>query len=363
MKSLATSTVLHVVILTWGLWAIGTTPPLDMSASEALPVSLVPIDEYSSSIAGAEDAPLTETPAPEETETEATLPMPAENVGDNEVDLATPPRPEAAPRETVQTATAETPPPPTPEPLPEPEPQPVVEETPPPVPTPEPEPEVAEQPPAPEEPPVIDEAAPQVAEAPPEPAPPRNVPTPQLRPTPPRPAPEPTRTAERTPTPPTPARQTPPTPPREPARTESQSEPEFDADEIGALLNRERSAGGGAQRSDQTAALGGTRTTGATLTASELDALRGQIQRCWNPPAGVSEAGSLRISIQMRLDQSGALQGMPQIVSGGGASMIERVAGEAALRAIRLCAPYNLPVEKYDTWSQVQINFDPSQMF
>src|SRR5687768_7568605 len=110
MKSLATSTALHVVLLTWGLWSLGTTPPLDMSASEPLPVSIVPIEEYSSSVAGEEEAELTDTPAPAPTEAPETLPMPAENVGENEVDLATPPRPEAAPRETVQTATAEAPP-------------------------------------------------------------------------------------------------------------------------------------------------------------------------------------------------------------------------------------------------------------
>ncbi len=54
---------------------------------------------------------------------------------------------------------------------------------------------------------------------------------------------------------------------------------------------------------------------------------------------------------------------MPEILSGGGSSMAERVASEAAVRAVRRCAPYNLPAEKYDTWAQVTVNFDPSQMF
>ena len=36
---------------------------------------------------------------------------------------------------------------------------------------------------------------------------------------------------------------------------------------------------------------------------------------------------------------------------------------EAAVRAVRRCAPYSLPAEKYDTWKDVTFNFDPSQMF
>ncbi|WP_185983320.1 hypothetical protein [Aureimonas mangrovi] len=360
MKAFTTSTILHTLLLTWGLWSFGQPRPLDMTQGESLPVSIVPVEEYSQAMVGEREAEMTDTPAPEPTEAPETLPMPAENVGENEVDLASPPRPETAPRERVQTATSEAPPPPPP---PAPEPEPVVEPAPEPEPAP-PEPEVAEPAPAPapEPEPVIDEAAPQVAEAEPEPqeAPaPQNVPLPQVRPVP------PVREAERpAETPPTPPREQPAREPeRETAESQAQEEPEFDADEIAALLNRESSAGGGAQRSQDQASLGATRNTGERLSQSELDALRGQIQRCWSPPAGVAEAGSLRISIQMSLDPSGQLQGMPQIVSGGGGSSIERIAGEAAVRAVRRCAPYNLPIEKYETWSQVQINFDPSEMF
>ncbi|WP_062228882.1 cell envelope integrity protein TolA [Aureimonas frigidaquae] len=343
MKPFATSAVLHALVLTWGLWHFQPAP-LDLTQGEALPVSVVPIEEYSEVVAGDDEAPMTETPAPTPTQAPERTPMPAENVGENEVDLDTPPRPQEAPRETVQTATADAPPPAA-EPEPEPQPQeaPPEEATPEPVPVPEPEPEPEPQP--------TEQAA--VEPAPePEPQLPQNVPTPQVRPQPPQPVetprPQPTRTAERTPQ-------------ERPAQ--DQTEREFDADEIAALLNREQSAGGGARRSEQAASLGGQRTTGAKLSQSELDALRAQVQRCWSPPAGISDAGTLRVSIQMQLDPSGALIGVPQIVNGGGSSTAERVAGEAAVRAVRRCAPYSLPSDKYDSWRQVQINFDPSQMF
>ena len=57
------STVLHAAVLTWGLWTFGQPEPLDMGG-EALPVSLVPIEEFSQATLGAEDAPLAETSAP-----------------------------------------------------------------------------------------------------------------------------------------------------------------------------------------------------------------------------------------------------------------------------------------------------------
>jgi outer membrane biosynthesis protein TonB len=141
-------------------------------------------------------------------------------------------------------------------------------------------------------------------------------------------------------------------------------EKEFDADEVAALLNKEKASGGGAKRSTETASLGGDKTTNGTkLSQSEMDALRGQVQRCWNIPAGAADAGDLRVSVKFKLDRSGALEGSPEIISGGGSAGVERAAAEAARRAVSRCAPYNLPAEKYEAWADVIVNFDPSEMF
>jgi outer membrane biosynthesis protein TonB len=373
MKPLVTSTILHTAILTWGLWSLGTPEKLDMGG-EALPVTLV--TDVSEATLGAQDAPEAEKSAPTPTKTPAKLPMPAENVGDNEVDLATPPTPKASPQENVSTAEAPPPPPPpavTPQARPEP-PQPA-----PPEPTP-PEPPIetaeAKPEPTPAEPaPEIDPLAAEIAKAEAEtPAPPRKVPTPQAKPKPPEPKPpEPVKVAEAKKAEPVkePAKEAAkdtakskdkPKDTKKPA-AQSSSEKSFNADEIAALLNKQDSSGGGAKRSDAQAALGAKKQTGGSLSQSEMDALIGQISACWNPPAGSMDAGSFRVKIAMRLGPSGELEGIPEVVSGGGASMAERTASEAAIRAVRRCAPYNLPAEKYDTWAQVTVNFDPSQMF
>ncbi len=94
-----------------------------------------------------------------------------------------------------------------------------------------------------------------------------------------------------------------------------------------------------------------------------MDALRGQVQRCWNIPAGAADAANLKVSIQFRLDRSGALEGRPEIIRRRRLGGVERAAAEAARRAVVRCAPYNLPAEKYETWAEVVVNFDPSEMF
>lgn len=362
------SAVLHAAVLSWGLWSLGAPEPLEVANVESLPVELVPVEDYSQSLIGRADAPVTETPSPDPTETPA-VDDAAQNVGENSVDLDAPPTPIERERAVEQTAApVAAAPPPQPEPSPEPVPEAV--------PTPRPEPpqptETAQpqetQPaePAPQEADPIEEAiataesepAPDPEPQPePQPAPapaapqvaslPDSGPVPQARPSPPRPAQNETRTPDR--------------PVEKPVQA-AEDDSEFDPDKIAALLNKEKSAGGGAKRSQQQASLGGDRRTGAKLSMSELDALRGQVSQCWSPPAGVSEAGSLRVTIRMRLDPSGGLEGRPELVDGGNGSTVERAAGEAALRAVIRCAPYTLPPEKYDTWSEVLLNFDPSQM-
>lgn len=349
---LATSLTLHAAALGFGLFSLSAPAPLQAVDVESFPIDIVPMEEFAQSVQGDREAPAAERPAPVPT----TRPEPvedAQNVGDNTVDLDTAPTPDPRPRP-VETAAA---PPPEPEPTPRP-----AEAT--------PEPEPAPQP-APPEPAPTTEVAPEPQpqqEVMPDPAPepavtetaqaeafnlPQSAPTPQSRPQPPQA--QSARTPERR----EPERQ----PQREQTAQQQSQEREFDADQIAALLNQDRPSGGGAQRSEQQAALGGRQTTGTRLAQSEIDGLRSQIQRCWNVPAGVADAQDLKVTIRMRLNQTGEIDGSPEIVAGAGNSTAGRAATEAARRAVLRCAPYNMPTDKYDAWSEVVVNFDPRDMF
>jgi len=346
---LIVSTSLHAALIGFGLFTLSAPRALEVADVEAFPVDIVPVSEITQIQQGEREAPVAERAAP--TPTSRPEPVPdARNVGENTVDLPTPPTPAPSPRE-VQTAAA---PPPSPEPAPK-----LAEKSPPvpaetkpePVPatemTPEPQPKQEVRPdPAPET---------AVAETPEAEAValPDSAPSPQARPQPPQ-----AQTAK------APERKNAEKPAEREARKPKSEDREFNADQIAALLNRDKPSGGGAKRSSEQAALGGRETTGgAKLTQSEMDALRGQIQRCWNIPAGAMDAENLKVSVQFKLSRSGELEGRPEIVSGGGGGGVERAAAESARRAILQCAPYNLPADKYEAWADVIVHFDPRDMF
>jgi outer membrane biosynthesis protein TonB len=333
---LTTSVAMHVVLIGAGLVSLSPPSALESSNFESFPVEMVPISEISSSVRGERDAPVSERPAPEPTTAESQVDN-AQNIGNNEIDLpnmaalpgnrpvesaAPPPPAEEPPPPPVQEAEAP------PEPAPEPEPAPVEAEA----------PEPSEQ--------AVAQEQPRDAVALPDSAPrPQTRPQPQVAQQPPQ-----QREPER------------PRPTQETAQQPSQDS-NFNADEIAALLSQEEARGGGAARSQDQASLGGRNTTGATLSQSEIDSLRSQVSRCWNPPVGAAEAENMVVSIRLRLDPSGALDGNPEIVSGRGASMAERAAADAARRAVMRCAPFNAPADKYEAWADVQFNFDPRDMF
>ena len=97
------------------------------------------------------------------------------------------------------------------------------------------------------------------------------------------------------------------------------------------------------------------------VSASEIAALRAQIERCWRPPVAVLDAGSLRVRIKIYLTPEGAVGQSPEILSDI-SDPVKRVAAESAQRAVLECTPYSMPEEKYDSWKEVILNFDPRDM-
>ncbi len=116
-----------------------------------------------------------------------------------------------------------------------------------------------------------------------------------------------------------------------------------------------------AVKTSQLARLSARRST-ATLEAM----VQAQVERCWSPPAGAKDAENLVVKIRIWLTLEGKLVRPPQILSQSFFSSAQnsfyRVAAESAARAVRRCAPYNLPKDRYDQWGQIDLNFDPSQM-
>lgn len=340
--SLFTSSLLHTLALSAALVSLGSPEKLEFAPMETLPVDIVPIEEFTQIQKGSTDAPLAEKSAPVPTQKPA-IAEPAENIGDNEVDLKSPPTPSQRPVEQEVAAApkkVETPAP-TPDPKVNEVKEVVKEDT---APPPEPEPQPTEPQPA-------EEA---VAE---------EIPLPEQAPIPAaRPKPEIAKPAEKKPAPKPDAKKD--TKAQETAKSKPQMESDFNADEVAALLNKTDAAGGGAKRSTDQEALGGrTDTGGSKLSQSELDALRGVIQDNWLITPGMADAADVRVRVTFRLDQNGALIGEPEATATGGSPSAQQVLMSGAVRAVRKSAPFtNLPPDKYDAWSEVVVNFDPSEL-
>lgn len=371
-KSLGTSLVAHTLLLSWALISISAPASFEVAPVEALPVDIVPVESITQIQQGDKKAPMNEKPSPKETKKQNVVEN-AENAGENDVDLKNPPTPVKKP---VQTETAAAPPK-NEKPLPNPAnenndvkevapeetaPKPVETAA---LPTPRPEiaPPIPKQEPEPPKP----EPTPQKAEESPLPT---SVPVPETRPRPPKP--EEPKAAEK---PPEKKQETVKATEKpsdkkvadkkqETAKSTSSKESDFNADDIAALLNKQDAAGGGAKRSQQTASLGGKKTTGgSTLSQSEMDALKGQIQNNWSVISGIDGAKGMIITVTMKLDESGAIIGRPEVTSTGGTESARRMLEGSALRAVMRSSPFkNLPADKYDAWSEVVVNFDPSEL-
>jgi hypothetical protein len=103
---------------------------------------------------------------------------------------------------------------------------------------------------------------------------------------------------------------------------------------------------------------------GNQLTLSEVDAIRYQIEQCWNVPVGAPDARDLVIKIQISLKPDGSLKRQPVIL--GRDRMDDgffRTAAESARRAVQRCTPLkNLPTSKYDRWQDITVTFNPREM-
>jgi len=142
---------------------------------------------------------------------------------------------------------------------------------------------------------------------------------------------------------------------------------DFNPDQIAALLNKVPEKKAPTKTSDIT----GTPLKGkfdslagndAQLSADMVDWLRQQVERCWAPPTGVREAQNLMVKVHFALGQDGTVLSGPEVLNPG-ADALTKAAESSAVRAVLMCAPYKgLPLDKYDIWKDVILNFDPSRM-
>ncbi|MDX8453345.1 TonB family protein [Mesorhizobium sp. VK9D] len=377
---LTSSVILHTVALAFGLFTLSSPPAMPAADVESVAVDIVPMEAVPQTLQGDKKSVMHEKPAPLPTKRPDVVPI-AQKVGENTVDTDKPVTDEAKPKPVEKTAAPPPAPTPTekpavedvPKPQEKPKPTPATEVAPKPTPKEEvkpepvkqtePKPTPAKEPtpaPQPDKTAAIqkEEVKPDaVAEAISQDQPaeeaklPDSAPAPEARP---KPQPAQAESAK------APDRKDAEQPVKEASSKPKSDDKQFNADEISALLDKQKPSGGGAKRSTQQASLGGEKDQGQKLSKSEEGALRDQLAGCWTFPAGMEATDDLIAVISFNLDASGKLDGRPVVEKSSGNRQVD----ESAVRAIQKCnmAGLQVPAGKQDIWGQIKVTFDPREM-
>jgi hypothetical protein len=105
---------------------------------------------------------------------------------------------------------------------------------------------------------------------------------------------------------------------------------------------------------------------GLKLTISEQDALRRQLEKCWNVPIGARDIQEMAVEIKMDINPDRTLrQAVILDENRYNRDSFFRAVADSAMRAIYnpACSPFALPPDKYETWKRTIVNFNPRDMF
>lgn len=209
----------------------------------------------------------------------------------------------------------------------------------------------------------------------------------------PKPTP-PVKTAEATPTPPEPEPAPVPTPPKpeikkpdikkvekpeppKPLKKEEKKETKKAESELDAILKSikndaakekttEKKEAPKERTSDSPKAMSSRFDPSQMMSLSEKDAIMGQLSKCWNPPAGAKNAHELIVVINAQFNNDGSYikaEIAPESMGRYNSDSFFRAAAEAALRAVKQCSPLKgLSPDKYATWGNMELHFDPRDL-
>lgn len=101
------------------------------------------------------------------------------------------------------------------------------------------------------------------------------------------------------------------------------------------------------------------------LSISEKDMIRSQFIKCWSVPAGARDADSLVVQLRVKVNQDGSVTDAKLAADEGRyySDSFFRAAADSAIRAVWKCSPLqHLPPDKYSSWKDMELTFDPREM-
>lgn len=104
-----------------------------------------------------------------------------------------------------------------------------------------------------------------------------------------------------------------------------------------------------------------TDITASKITISEIDAIRTQIKQCWNIDPGARGIADMVVEITVSLSADGKVI-ETNIVDKAryNSDSFFRSLADSAERAIHICSPLRVPADKYETWKDMRLYFNPS---
>ena len=98
------------------------------------------------------------------------------------------------------------------------------------------------------------------------------------------------------------------------------------------------------------------------LSAAEADRFALQIQQCWSVPTG--DATAVTVSLELHEDGTVLAETIALVSPTVPQGEATEQSFQAARRAILRCqgAGYDLPVDKYAHWREIELTFDPESM-
>ncbi|MGA1210169.1 MAG: energy transducer TonB, partial [Gemmobacter sp.] len=137
-------------------------------------------------------------------------------------------------------------------------------------------------------------------------------------------------------------------------------EPEQTPDDVAAAID---AAVAGLQAADAPPAPGGQGADppGPPLNDGELAGLRRTVESCWNKSTVSSDGLRSRVVLRAMLAANASVISIELIESDAPSAAASESAFAAASRALRRCLPQaGLPAEKYETWKEIEFEFDYS---
>lgn len=320
----------HVIVLGVGLFTL--TAPLNFAPDETvyIPIEMTEFADTASARKGDETAPLDSKPAPKPTN-RPLEDLDAKNVGEGQLDTTAPYKPKEKDRqvEAVMPNAGKPDAQVQPTPPEKPNAAPIAEQTPPPLlPKPTPEPTLPQPEQKTTQETVVSEPKPSL--------PTNNIPLPNIKP-----------------------------------RQQAEAKPVQRGDESvdgilakeSALINKQRTQGGGARASNTPAAQGGDKNVGDDKLAQTVATIIGGcIQRQFNigALAGRDTAGLLA-NIRVSLTREGEIIGTPTITPQGGDNDARDIFTRQAYTAVFTCQSTfkQLPADKYNQWRDLNLNVRP----